>query len=113
VEFAAKDAAAKKLMAAKQRAARELEEKVACDAGYPVRQAYWRRRIEEAEAAAAAKRAATTAAWKEGQTSLPNHGSSLTLATKAPRLAAAQTIRGQEAGHWSPSTLARWRCFLP
>jgi hypothetical protein len=35
VEFTAKEAAAKKLMAAEWRAARELEEKGACTAGYP------------------------------------------------------------------------------
>jgi hypothetical protein len=35
VEFVAKEAAAKKLMVAERRAARELEEKAACDAGYP------------------------------------------------------------------------------
>jgi hypothetical protein len=35
VEFAAKEAAAKRLMAAERRAPRELEEKMACDAGYP------------------------------------------------------------------------------
>jgi hypothetical protein len=48
VEFAAKEAAAKKLMAAERRAARELEEKAACDAGYPAWQAYWQWRREEA-----------------------------------------------------------------
>jgi hypothetical protein len=37
VEFSAKEAAAKKLMAAERQAARELEEKAACDAGYPAR----------------------------------------------------------------------------
>jgi hypothetical protein len=35
MEFAAKEAATKKLMAAEWRAARELEEKVACAASYP------------------------------------------------------------------------------
>jgi phosphopantetheinyl transferase (holo-ACP synthase) len=48
VEFAAKEAAAKKLMADERRAARELEEKAACDAGYPAWQAYWQWRREEA-----------------------------------------------------------------
>jgi hypothetical protein len=71
VEFAAKEAAAKKLMAAERRAARELEEKVACDAGYPAWQAYWRRCREEAEAAAVAKRTATAVARKEA-TSQPS-----------------------------------------
>jgi hypothetical protein len=35
MEFATKEVAAKRLMAAKWRVARELEEKVACDIGYP------------------------------------------------------------------------------
>jgi hypothetical protein len=35
VEFATKEVATKKLMAVKRRAARELEEKAACDVGYP------------------------------------------------------------------------------
>jgi hypothetical protein len=35
VEFAANEAAAKRLIAAERRATREPEEKVACDAGYP------------------------------------------------------------------------------
>jgi hypothetical protein len=35
VEFAAKEAAAKMLIAAERRAARELEEKAVCDTGYP------------------------------------------------------------------------------
>jgi hypothetical protein len=65
VEFAAKEAAAKKLMAAERQAARELEEKAACDAGYPAWQAYWRWHREEAKAAAATKRATTAATRKE------------------------------------------------
>jgi hypothetical protein len=40
VEFAANDAAAKRLIATKRRAARELEEKEACNTGYPAWQAY-------------------------------------------------------------------------
>jgi hypothetical protein len=35
VEFAAKEAAAKKLMAAERQAAREIKEKASCDASYP------------------------------------------------------------------------------
>jgi hypothetical protein len=46
VEFAAKEAAAKKLMAAEQRAATELEENAAFYAGYPTWQVYWRWRRE-------------------------------------------------------------------
>jgi hypothetical protein len=65
VEFAAKEAAAKRLMAAERRAARDLEEKAACDAGYPAWQAYWRRRREKAEVATVAKRAAAMSARKE------------------------------------------------
>jgi hypothetical protein len=42
VEFAAKEAATKKLMAAERRAARELEEIAAYNAGCPAWQAYWR-----------------------------------------------------------------------
>jgi hypothetical protein len=48
VEFAAKEAATKRLMAAERCAPRELEEKAACDVGYPTWLAYWRRRREEA-----------------------------------------------------------------
>jgi uncharacterized membrane protein len=35
VEFASKEAAAKRLIAAKRRAARDLEEKAVCDTSYP------------------------------------------------------------------------------
>jgi hypothetical protein len=65
VEFAAKEAATKKLMAAERRAARELEEKATCDTDYPTWQAYWRQRREEAKVAMAAKRAAMASARKE------------------------------------------------
>jgi hypothetical protein len=65
VEFAAKEAAAKKLMAAERRAARKLKEKAACAAGYPAWQACWRRRREEAEAAMAAKRATMASTRKQ------------------------------------------------
>jgi hypothetical protein len=41
VEFAAKEAASKRLMAGERFAARELEEKAVCDAGYPSWQTYW------------------------------------------------------------------------
>jgi hypothetical protein len=41
VEFATKEAAAKRLMVTKRQYARELEEKATCDAGYPTWQAYW------------------------------------------------------------------------
>jgi hypothetical protein len=65
VEFAAKEAAAKRLMAAEQCTARELEEKAVCDAGYPAWQAYWPRRREHTEAARAAKWAVVASARKE------------------------------------------------
>jgi hypothetical protein len=65
VEFAAKEAAAKNLMAVERRATRELEEKAACTAGYPSWQAYWRQRREEAEATMEAKRPAMVSARKE------------------------------------------------
>jgi hypothetical protein len=65
VEFAAKEAATKKLMAVERRATRELEEKAACDVGYPAWQAYWRWHREEAEAVTTVKRAATALARKE------------------------------------------------
>jgi hypothetical protein len=39
LEFSAKEAATKRLMAAERRATRELEEKAACDAGHPTWQA--------------------------------------------------------------------------
>jgi hypothetical protein len=42
-------------MAAERRAARELEEKAACDAGYSAWQVYWQRCREEAKASKAAK----------------------------------------------------------
>jgi hypothetical protein len=35
VDFSTKEAAARRLMAAERRVSRELEEKVACDSGYP------------------------------------------------------------------------------
>jgi hypothetical protein len=65
LEFATKEAATKKLMVAKRRATRELEEKAACDAGYPAWQAYWQQRREEAEAAIEAKRVVVASARKE------------------------------------------------
>jgi hypothetical protein len=40
VEFAAKEAATKRLKAAERRAAREFEEKAVCKAGYPAWKAY-------------------------------------------------------------------------
>jgi hypothetical protein len=52
-------------MVAERRATRDLEEKAACDTGYPAWQAYWRRCREEAEAVMAAKRAAAASARKE------------------------------------------------
>jgi hypothetical protein len=56
VEFAAKEAATKQLMAAERRAARELEEITAYNAGCLAWQAHWRWRREEVEAGTAAKR---------------------------------------------------------
>jgi hypothetical protein len=53
------------LIAAEWRAARELEEKAACDTGYPAWQAYWLRHREEAKAATTAKRVAAVSAKKE------------------------------------------------
>jgi hypothetical protein len=72
-EFAIKEAAARELMLAERRAARELKEKAACDAGYPTWQAYWRGHREDAEAAMAAKRAAMVSARKETM-SQPSQG---------------------------------------
>jgi hypothetical protein len=109
VEFAAKEAAAKRLMAAEQRAARELEEKATCDDGYPAWQEVerrpkrrWRRRGLRRRRLGRRRRA-----------SLPSRGSSSTSATMTPRLAAVHAIRSQEAGCWSPLTLARAALFLP
>jgi hypothetical protein len=98
VEFAAKEVAAKRLMAAKRQATRELEEKASYYTSYFAWQAYWRRRREEAGAAKASKGLRRRRLGRRRLASLPSRGSSLTLATKAHRLAAVQAVRGHEAG---------------
>jgi hypothetical protein len=72
VEFAAKEAAAKKFMMAERRAVRELEVKTVCNASYPTWQAYKRQCREEAEATTATKRAAATSAGREATSQPPN-----------------------------------------
>jgi hypothetical protein len=103
VEFAAKQAAAKILMVAEWRATRELEEKAACDAGYPVWQAYWQRRREEAEAATSAKRATTARKETTSQPSQPRVF--INIGDDGPSTSG-------DAGRWSPATLARAALFL-
>jgi hypothetical protein len=65
MEFAEKEADAKKLMEAERRATREFEEKAAHNTGYPAWQTYWRQHREEAEVVTAVKRAVARAARRE------------------------------------------------
>jgi hypothetical protein len=65
MEFAEQEAVDKTLMVAQLWDMRELEVKVAADAGYPAWQAYWCWRREDAKADTVARKAAEAAARME------------------------------------------------